>query len=59
MLNHPLTEGQRPSPSLPTHVRYIFISMIGPIMVVSRWIQLRSQREQLAELENHQLADLV
>ncbi|MER9845495.1 DUF1127 domain-containing protein [Mesorhizobium australicum] len=27
-------------------------------MVVSRWIQLHCQREQLAELEDYQLADL-
>ncbi|WP_432421278.1 DUF1127 domain-containing protein [Mesorhizobium huakuii] len=25
---------------------------------VARWIELHRQREQLAELENHQLADL-
>ncbi|WP_352733336.1 DUF1127 domain-containing protein [Mesorhizobium australicum] len=58
MLNHSMTEGRRPSASLPTHGRHIFISVIGPIMVVSRWIQLHCQREQLAELEDHQLADL-
>jgi uncharacterized protein YjiS (DUF1127 family) len=58
MFNHPLTEGRRPSSSLPTHVRHIINNVTGPIMVVSRWIQLHCQREQLAEIEDHQLADL-
>ncbi|WP_348640061.1 DUF1127 domain-containing protein [Mesorhizobium sp. 10.2.3] len=58
MLDHQLIEGRRPSSSLPTHVRHIINNVIGPIMVVSRFIQLHCQREQLAELEDHQLADM-
>ncbi|RUX23429.1 DUF1127 domain-containing protein, partial [Mesorhizobium sp. M7A.F.Ca.CA.001.09.2.1] len=58
MFNHPLTEGRRPPSSLPTHVRHIINNATGPIVIVSRWIQLYRQRGQLAELEDHQLADL-
>ncbi|WP_084636905.1 DUF1127 domain-containing protein [Mesorhizobium sp. WSM3626] len=58
MFNHPLTEARRPLSSLPTYVRHIANNVTGAIVMVSRWIQLHCQREQLAELEDHQLADL-
>ncbi|WP_348630901.1 DUF1127 domain-containing protein [Mesorhizobium sp. M8A.F.Ca.ET.218.01.1.1] len=58
MFNHPLTDARRPSPSMATHVRHIVNNVTGAIVMVSRWIQLHCQREQLAELEDHQLADL-
>jgi len=31
---------------------------VGSMASVAHWIEFRRQREQLAELENHQLADL-
>ncbi|MEI9431784.1 DUF1127 domain-containing protein [Mesorhizobium sp. Cs1299R1N3] len=58
MFNHPLTEARRPLSSLPTYVRHIANNVTGAIVIVSRWIQLHCQRKQLAELEDHQLADL-
>ncbi|MGX9148241.1 DUF1127 domain-containing protein [Mesorhizobium sp. 128a] len=58
MFNHSLTEAQRHSSSPPTHVPHIANNVTRAIALLSRWIQLHCQREQLAELECHQLADL-
>ena len=56
MLDRLLTEAARLSP--PTRSHRAIENVMRPIMIVSRWIDFHSQREQLAELEDHQLADL-
>ena len=54
MLDHLLIEARRLSPPRARATE----NVMRPIMMVSRWLDLHSQREQLAELEDHQLADL-
>jgi uncharacterized protein YjiS (DUF1127 family) len=57
MLDHLLTDTRRLS-SPPARIHHAVEHGIRPMMVVSRWIELHCQREQLAELEDHQLADV-
>jgi uncharacterized protein YjiS (DUF1127 family) len=57
MLDHLLTDTRRlSSPPARAHRPVEFV--VRPIMVVLRWIEFHAQREQLAELEDHQLSDL-
>jgi uncharacterized protein YjiS (DUF1127 family) len=42
----------------PRSKRSLIENFVRPFMSVSRWIDLHCQREQLAELEDHHLADL-
>ena len=44
--------------SRPTRSHRVIENVVRPLMSVSRWIELHCQREQLAELEDHHLADL-
>jgi uncharacterized protein YjiS (DUF1127 family) len=47
---------RRSSPKASTH--RAMENLVRSIASVARWIEFHRQREQLAELEDHQLADL-
>jgi uncharacterized protein YjiS (DUF1127 family) len=57
MLDHVPTDAQRLS-SPPARAHRAIEHVTRPVMMVSRWIEFHCQREQLAELEDHQLADI-
>ena len=57
MLDHLLTEARRLS-APPVRAHRGIGHVARPMMMVSRWVEFHRQREQLAELEDHQLADL-
>ncbi|PZV34376.1 hypothetical protein B5V02_33070 [Mesorhizobium kowhaii] len=57
MLNPLLIETPRRSPPTASAHRVIE-NLVRSMASVARWIEFHRQREQLADLENHQLADL-
>jgi uncharacterized protein YjiS (DUF1127 family) len=56
MLNPLLIETRRSSPQASAH--RVMENLVRSMASVARWIDFHRQREQLAELEDHQLADL-
>jgi uncharacterized protein YjiS (DUF1127 family) len=58
MLNPLLTETPRRS-SPQTSAHRVMENLVRLMALVGRWIEIHRQREQLAELEDHQLADLA
>ena len=57
MLNPlPIETPRRSSPRANAH--RIMENLVRSMASVARWIEFHRQREQLAELEDHQLADL-